>query len=102
MTLIENYKKILIAIMPIIPHFSSECLEQINVKHFEWPEIDNSLLVDEKVNIVIQINGKKRVINTTPNLSEEDLFKLISENETMQKYLNNQKIKEKFFIKNKL
>ena len=103
MTLIENYKKILIAIMPIIPHFSNECLEQINVKHFEWPEIDNSLLVDEKVNIVIQINGKKReVINTTPNLSEEDLFKLISENETMQKYLNNQKIKRKIFIKNKI
>ena len=103
MTLIENYKKILIAIMPIIPHFSSECLEQINVKHYEWPEIDNSLLVDEKVNIVIQVNGKKRdVINTTPNLPEEDLFKLIGENETMKKYLNNQKIKRKIFIKNKL
>ena len=55
------------------------------------------------MNIVIQINGKKReVINTTPNLSEEDLFKLISENETMQKYLNNQKIKRKIFIKNKI
>ena len=30
--LIENYKKILIAINPVIPHFSSECLEMIKVK----------------------------------------------------------------------
>ncbi len=102
-TLIENYKKILIAMMPIIPHFSNECLEQINVKKFEWPKIESSLFMSEKINVVVQINGKKReVINTTPNLSEEDLFKLISENETVERYLKNQKIKRKIFIKNKL
>ena len=28
--LIENYKKILITMMPIIPHFSNECLKLIN------------------------------------------------------------------------
>ena len=26
-TLIENYKKILITMMPVIPHFANECLE---------------------------------------------------------------------------
>ena len=30
--LVENYKKILIVINPIIPHFSNECLEMINMK----------------------------------------------------------------------
>ncbi len=102
-TLIENYKKILIAIMPIIPHFSNECLDIINVKNFEWPKIDNSLFKDEKVNIVVQINGKKRdIINTTPDLSEEDLFRLIDKNEVLNKYLNNKEIKRKILIKNKL
>ena len=28
----ENYEKILIAIMPIIPHFSNECLEMLGTK----------------------------------------------------------------------
>jgi leucyl-tRNA synthetase len=28
-TIKENYEKILTVIMPIIPHFSSECLEMI-------------------------------------------------------------------------
>ena len=103
MTLIENYQKILIAMTPIVPHFSNECLEQINIKNFEWPKIDSSLFISEKVNIVVQVNGKKReVINTTSNLSEGDLFKLVRENETIKKYLNDQKIKRKIFIKNKL
>ena len=102
-TLIENYKKILIAVMPVIPHFSNECLELIKIKNFQWPEINDTLLINEKINIVIQINGKKReVINTKPDLSEEDLFKIISENEIVSKYLNNKKIKRKIFIKNKL
>ena len=89
--------------MPIIPHFSNECLDIINVKNFEWPKIDNSLFKDEKVNIVVQINGKKRdIINTTPDLSEEDLFRLIDKNEVLNKYLNNKEIKRKILIKNKL
>ena len=29
-TLIKNYEKILITMMPVIPHFSSECLNLIN------------------------------------------------------------------------
>ena len=29
-TLIENYKKILITMNPIIPHFANECLENLN------------------------------------------------------------------------
>ena len=89
--------------MPVIPHFSNECLELIKIKNFQWPEINDTLLINEKINIVIQINGKKReVINTKPDLSEEDLFKIISENEIVSKYLNNKKIKRKIFIKNKL
>ena len=51
-TLFENYKKILIAITPIIPHFSNECLNLINVKDFKWPKIDESMLREKITNIV--------------------------------------------------
>ena len=34
-TLIENYQKILIAISPIIPHFSNECLNLMNIKEYK-------------------------------------------------------------------
>ena len=73
-TLVENYEKILIAIMPIIPHFSNECLEIIKTKNFEWPAYDVSLLKNENIIIVVQINGKKRgLIETKTNVSEKDV-----------------------------
>ena len=33
--LLENYKKILICIMPIIPHFSNEALENLNMQNLD-------------------------------------------------------------------
>ena len=65
--------------MPIIPHFASEC---ISVNKFDldlaWPSYDPSMLIEENINIVVQINGKKRaLINCKRDISEENLFKEI-------------------------
>ena len=44
-TLIENYKKILIVINPVLPHFSNECLEMIgNKTEIDWPNYDSKFL----------------------------------------------------------
>ena len=48
--LIENYKKILIAINPIIPHFSNECMEMINIKEeVSWPKVDEKFLLEDNI-----------------------------------------------------
>ena len=102
-TLIYNYKKILVAINPIIPHFSSECLGKLDDDKLEWPKFDISLVKKENVNIVVQINGKKRgIINTLPDISEDDLIKLISKDQSIMKYIDINIIKRKIYIKNKL
>ena len=102
-TLINNYQKILITINPIIPHFSDECLELIKAKKIEWPKYDESMLIENIIKIVIQINGKKRaLIESKPNVSEENLFVIINKNETLSKYLKQKKIKRKIYIKDKL
>ena len=44
---------------PVIPHFATECLELMNIKTFNWSEYDQSMLKEEAINIVIQVNGKK-------------------------------------------
>ena len=60
-TLLMNYEKILTIMMPIIPHLSNECLKLLNInKNIKWPKYDEKLLIEQYVNIVIQINGKKR------------------------------------------
>ena len=102
-TLIENYQKILIAIQPVIPHFSNECLELMNIKNDKWPNFDKNMIKDEEVNLVIQINGKKRgLIQTKMDKTEKELMKIIREDEKIMKYIEDSKIKKSIFIKNKL
>ena len=102
-TLINNYEKILITMLPVIPHFANECLTMINSNTFNWPNFDENILKDEISNIVIQINGKKRgLIQAETNISEEKLFDTILKDEKLSKYLNKKNIKRKIYIKNKL
>ena len=103
-TIIKNYKKILITIMPILPHIASECLQNIDKNiDLNWPNYEEKFIKNDSNIIVIQINGKKRgLINAKPNLNEEDLIKNINIDKNLSKYLIGKKIKKKIFIKNKL
>ena len=102
-TLVENYKKILIVMTPILPHFANECLSIIKAKNFTWPEYNISMLKEETINIVIQINGKKRgLIQSKPNISEEKLFEIIKNDEKIIKYFDQKNIKKKIYIKDKI
>ena len=102
-TLVDNYKKILTTMSPIIPHFANECLEILNINQTEWPEHDETIFNDEIINIVIQIKGKKRgLIKCKPNITEEELLEKINKDENLMKYLLNQEIKRKIYIKDKL
>ena len=103
-TLIASYKKILITMTPVIPHFANECLEVMSDKSlYTWPDIDESLLVKEKTNYVIQINGKKRgIIEAKTNISEAELLNHVKNNDNFDKYISDKTIKKKIFIPNKL
>ena len=88
-TILENYKKILITINPIIPHLSSECLKIIGENNnIIWPSYDKKQLEESSNLVVVQINGKKRgLINTKANLLEEEIMQLIKQDEKIAKYL---------------
>ena len=102
--LVENYKKILVSINPIIPHFSNECLEMINVKEkIIWPEIDEKFLLEDHIKFIVQFNGKTRkIINSKKDTTESLLLTKIKEDNKLSEYLNNKNIQKKIFIPNKL
>ena len=102
-TLFENYKKILIVMTPILPHFANECLSNLKIQNFKWPNYDIAMLKEDNINIVIQINGKKRgLIQTMPNITEEKLLELIKNDEKIIKYIDQKNVKKKIYIKDKL
>ena len=102
-TIMVNYQKILISMIPIVPHFSNECLNILGLKEIKWPKFDETKFKEDKVNIVIQINGKKRaLIQTDFDISENNLLNIINKDLSLKKYFKNNEIKRKIYIKNKL
>ncbi len=68
-----------------------------------WPEINKKFLDKKNVNIVIQINGKKRgILNTQINLNEEKIMDEIKKDSKVNQYIANKKIIKSIFIKDRL
>jgi leucyl-tRNA synthetase len=104
-TLKENYLKILTVMVPVVPHFANQCIKEINpdLRKINWPSFDDKILFEEKINFVVQINGKKRgILNVKRNFSEEKIFQKIINDKNISKYVADKKIKKKIFIPNKL
>ncbi len=103
-TILNNYKKILICMIPVTPHFANECISKLkNETELKWPDVDKTMLLEENIKYVIQINGKKRgLIDASRNISEKELLDLMTKTEEINKYLKNKEIKKQIFVPNKL
>jgi len=104
--LIDNYYNILKLLNPFIPHFASECFEEFSkFKKIDnyWPEVNKELLRNETVNLVIQINGKKRdILSVKKDINENELLKMLNSNEKIKNFILNKKIMKKIFVPNKI
>jgi len=101
--LIDNYKKLLILMNPIVPHFSNECLSLLSEKKINWPTVSKNDLIEEKINFVVQINSKKKsILKLKRDIIEKEVLEAIELNEETQKSLKDQKIKKIIFVPNRL
>ncbi len=100
----ENYIKILLVMNPVLPHLISECLFDLEVKNTSfWPEIDAKYLEERSVNIVVQIDGKKRdLITCKKDIPEDELIKKINQKKELNKYFTDKEIIKKIYVKNKI
>ena len=104
LSLSKNYKKILSIMHPVMPHLISECLIELEPKmSLEWPTADHKKILNKNINIVVQINGKKRtIINLDNEISENQLILKIKEEPLINKFIKNKEFKKTIYIKNKL
>ena len=60
----ELFRSFLILLNPFAPHLTEELWEQLEYKgsclEADWPACDESLLVEDEIEMVVQINGKVR------------------------------------------
>lgn len=60
----EGAEKLTVLLSPMMPHLAETCWEALGkfglVADASWPDIDETMLVDDTVTMPIQVNGKRR------------------------------------------
>ena len=103
LVLLKNFKKVLIMFIPILPHFASECLLNINAKEIVWPSYNKEIIDSDSCKIVVQINGKKRgLLEMKTNCLEKNITKIVLQDPVIKKHFSETKIKKTIYIKDKL
>tara|TARA_Y100001970_G_scaffold16953_1_gene19117 strand:- start:18210 stop:20744 length:2535 start_codon:yes stop_codon:yes gene_type:complete len=105
--LLESQVKFIKVIMPFAPHLACECLSKLEGVNFydeiQWPKGDKSLLKDQEVTLVVQVNGKKRgLIVAKKDLSEKEALIEAKKIDNIKKNLKDRKILKNIFVKNKI
>ena len=100
----ENYSKILILMFPILPHLISECLLDIKKdREVSWPLAQKEFLEEKYVNLVIQINGKKKsLIKIEKDLDEKKLLEIVKKDKKVFNFLEKKSVFKHIIVKNKL
>ena len=100
----ENYKKILITMLPVIPHLANECLEKINEKKdIKWPIVNNKFIKNDKSNVVVQVNGKKRaVVSVEKGLDEKKILEQVKHDKLIDKYIEGNNIFKTIYVQDKI
>ena len=100
----ENYLKILILMMPIIPHIISEAIKDLDYNQkLVWPIANDKYLQEKYVNIVVQINGKKKsLIKIEKNLPDMEVINKIKEDEKISNILSDKNLLKHIIVKNRL
>jgi len=104
----EVLENILLMLNPFVPHIASELWthirENTDIDKMAWPMIDESALVQDEIEIVIQVNGKLRGNMIISNDQKEiDIKEKAIESDTIKKFINNKsEIKKIIYIKERL
>ena len=101
---IEGFVKML---APIAPHIGEELWDRLEhentITYQPWPTFDESLLVDDEVEIVVQVNGKVRAkINIPKDLSKEEMQNLALSNDNVKMSIEGKEVKKVIAVPQKL
>lgn len=100
----EGFIKLL---YPIAPHLGEELWERLGnedtITYEEWPTYDESKLIEDEVEVVIQVMGKVRSkINVAKDISKEELEEAALANEKIQPWLEGKTVRKVIVVPGKL
>ncbi len=92
---------------PIVPHVAEELWSLLGheggISYAEWPTYDESKLVEETVQVILQVNGKVRgKITVDKDIDKEELEKLALADSKIQQWTADKTVRKVIVIPNKI
>jgi leucyl-tRNA synthetase len=103
----EAIESVIILLQPIVPHITEELWSVIGgegkLADVAWPSYDKSVASEEKMTIVVQINGKVRSrMEVDASESADNIRKLALDDEKISKYTSGKQIVKEIYVPGKL
>ena len=92
---------------PFAPHIADELSFRLSEKNFlldmDWPKFNPALLVEDNVEVVIQVNGKKRgSLSLKKDASEEDVRTLALNDPDLQRFIDGKEVVKVVVVPNRI
>ncbi len=100
----EGFVKLL---YPITPHICEELWEKLGhddtITYEPWPDYDETKLVEDEVEIVLQVMGKVRSkVNVPRDITKEEMEKIALEDEKIQQWIEGKTVRKVIVVPGKL
>jgi leucyl-tRNA synthetase len=103
----EVYDNMVLMLAPIIPHLCHQLWQELGhediILDAVWPQLDETALVQESIEMVVQVNGKLRAkIQVSADTDKVSCEAMAVGNEQIRKFIGDQAIRKVIVVPNKL
>ncbi|MFW5426345.1 MAG: leucine--tRNA ligase [Methylophagaceae bacterium] len=103
----EALETTVLMLSPITPHISHELWKALGhddaVVNVAWPEIDESALVQDKIELMVQVNGKLRSkISVVADAAKDAIEAMALADESVQKFTDGKEIRKVIVVPGRL
>ena len=104
---LKVFQTFLKLLSPFAPHLADELWSQLSFKGYastqKWPSWDEELIKEEKILLIVQVNGKVRdKIEVEREISQKEAQEIALASEKVKKWVEGKKIKKVIFVPGKL
>jgi leucyl-tRNA synthetase len=94
-------------ISPMAPHIAEELWQRLgheaSIAYADWPQADPKYLEKDEIEVVVQVNGKKRAnILVSKDATQEEIEKTCKENEGVQRHTEGKTIRKLIYVPGRL
>ena len=103
----EVFDKMVLMLAPIIPHVCHQLWRELGhsgiIIDHAWPQVDESALVQDSIEMVIQVNGKLRgKMQISADAGREDCEAMALDIEQVKKFIGGQSVRKVIVVPGKL